>query len=42
MKLTLVAEDKVVVKDGQDQHDLKLEWLPSNVWAVEWNDDKDI
>ena len=40
MKLTLVAEDKVVVKDGQEQHDLELQWLPSNVWALEWNDNK--
>ena len=40
MKLTLVAEDKVVVKDGQEQHDLELKWLPSNVWALQWNDDK--
>ena len=40
MKLTLVAEDKVVVKDGEAYHDLQLQWLPSNVWALEWNDDK--
>ena len=39
MKLTLVAEDKVVVKDGEAQHNLKFQWLPSNVWALQWNDD---
>ena len=37
MKLTIVAADKTVIKDGTACPELSLSWLPSNVWAVQWD-----
>ena len=39
-KVSIVAEDKTVIKDGTACPDLSLSWLPSNVWAVHWDGSK--
>ena len=39
-KVSIVAEDKTVTKDGTACPDLSLSWLPSNVWAVHWDGSK--
>jgi len=38
MKLTIVVDDKTVVKDGVAINDLSLSWIGSDVWAVQWDD----
>ena len=38
--LSIIAEDKTVIKDGTACPDLSLSWLPSNVWAVQWDGTK--
>tara|TARA_B100000131_G_C18109957_1_gene609259 strand:+ start:610 stop:1053 length:444 start_codon:yes stop_codon:yes gene_type:complete len=40
MKLAIIAEDKTVIKDGTACPKLDLDWLPSNVWAVQWDGTK--
>ena len=38
--LSIIADDKTVIKDGTACPDLSLSWLPSNVWAVQWDGTK--
>tara|TARA_R100000329_G_scaffold144754_1_gene129747 strand:- start:406 stop:852 length:447 start_codon:yes stop_codon:yes gene_type:complete len=38
--LSIIAGDKTVIKDGTACPDLSLSWLPSNVWAVQWDGTK--
>jgi hypothetical protein len=38
MKLSIVVDDKTVVKDGVAINDLSLSWISSDVWAVQWDD----
>ena len=38
--LSIVAEDKTVIKDGTACPELSLSWLPSTVWAVHWDGSK--
>ena len=38
MKLSIVVDDKTVVKDGVAINDLPLSWISSDVWAVQWDD----
>ena len=38
--LSIIAGDKTVIKDGTACPDLSLSWLPSNVWAVQWDTNK--
>ena len=38
MKLTIVVDDKTVVKDDVAINDLSLSWIGSDVWAVQWDD----
>lgn len=38
--LSIIAGDKTVIKDGTACPNLKLSWLPSNVWAVQWDGSK--
>ena len=38
--LSIVAEDKTIIKDGTACPKLTLSWLPSNVWAVNWDGTK--
>ena len=40
MRLTIIAEDKTVIKDNTACPKLDLSWLPSNVWAVQWDGTK--
>ena len=40
MKLTIVADDKFVSKDGIGIGGLTLKDFPSDVWAVQWNGSK--
>jgi len=40
MKLSIIAEDKTVIKDGTPCPKLDLDWLPTNVWAVQWDGTK--
>ena len=38
MKLTIIAADKSIVKDGVCVPDLDMSsWLPTDVWAVNWD-----
>tara|TARA_Y100000401_G_scaffold74390_1_gene60349 strand:- start:923 stop:1372 length:450 start_codon:yes stop_codon:yes gene_type:complete len=38
MKLTIIAEDKSVTKDGTCVPDIDMSsWLPTDVWAVNWD-----
>ena len=38
--LSIIADDKTVIKDGTACPNLSLSWLPSNVWAVHWDGTK--
>ena len=40
MKLTIIADDKFVSKDGVGISGLSLKDFPSDVWAVQWNGSK--
>lgn len=40
MKLTIIADDKLVSKDGVSYSNLDLSFLDSDVWAVQWDTDK--
>ena len=40
MKLTIIADDKFVSKDGVGISDLPLKDFPSDVWAVQWDGTK--
>lgn len=40
MKLTIIADDKMVSKDGVGYSNLDLSFLDSDVWAVQWDTDK--
>lgn len=40
MKLTIVADDKLVIKDGDGIGGLELKDFPSDVWAVQWDGSK--
>ena len=35
--ISIIADDKMVVKDGVFADELKLTDLPADVWAVEWD-----
>ena len=38
MKLTIIAQDKSVTKDGTCVPDIDMSsWLPTDVWAVNWD-----
>jgi|TARA_R100000084_G_C4617176_1_gene131225 hypothetical protein len=37
MKITIIREDKTVVKDGVGIAGLTLSSVPSDVWAVQWD-----
>ena len=37
MKLTIIADDKLVSKDGVGYSGLPLKDFPSDVWAVQWD-----
>ena len=40
MKLTIVPDDKLVIKDGDGISGLELKDFPSDVWAVQWDGSK--
>ena len=40
MKLTIIADDKLVSKDGVGYSGLPLKDFPSDVWAVQWDGSK--
>ena len=40
MKLTIIADDKLVSKDGVSYDNLDLSFLDSDVWAIQWDTDK--
>ena len=40
MKLTIIADDKLVSKDGAGIGDLPFKDFPSDVWAVQWDGSK--
>ena len=40
MKVTIVADDKLVSKNGVWHNNLDLSFLDSDVWAVQWDTDK--
>ena len=40
MKLTIIADDKMVSIDGVAYSGLDLSFLDSDVWAVQWDTDK--
>tara|TARA_R100000278_G_scaffold109214_1_gene86154 strand:+ start:2079 stop:2504 length:426 start_codon:yes stop_codon:yes gene_type:complete len=40
MKLTIVADDKLVSKDGNAIGNLPLKDFPKDVWAVQWDGSK--
>ena len=40
MKLTIIADDKFVSKDGVGFFELPFKDFPSDVWAVQWNGSK--
>ena len=37
MKITIIREDKTVIKDGVGISGLTLSSVPSDVWAVQWD-----
>lgn len=37
MKITIIREDKTVIKDGTGISGLTLSSVPSDVWAVQWD-----
>ena len=37
MKITIIREDKKVIKDGVGISGLTLSSVPSDVWAVQWD-----
>ena len=40
MKLTIIADDKFISKDGLGIGGLTLKDFPSDVWAVQWDGSK--
>lgn len=40
MKLTIIREDGAVYQDGVPHLDLDLSFMPSNIHALQWNNDK--
>jgi len=40
MQVTIVADDKLVSKNGVGYNNLDLSFLDSDVWAVQWDTDK--
>lgn len=40
MKLTIIREDGAVYQDGIVYTNLNLSFIPSNVHALQWNNDK--
>jgi hypothetical protein len=40
MKLTIIKEDGAVYKDGKSYLELSLPTIPSDVHALQWNNDK--
>ena len=40
MKLTIIREDGAVYQDGIARSNLNLSFVPSNVHALQWNNDK--
>ena len=40
MKLTIIADDKFISKDGLGIGGLTLKDFPSDVWAVQWDAQK--
>ena len=40
MRLTIIADDKLVSKDGVSYGNLDLSFLDSDVWAVQWDTNK--
>jgi hypothetical protein len=40
MKLTIIKGDGAVYKDGKSYSDLSLPTIPSDVHALQWNNDK--
>ena len=40
MKLTIIREDGAVYRDGISFSSLDLSFVPSNVHALQWNNDK--
>ena len=40
MKLTIIADDKLVSKDGVGYNNLDLSFLDSDIWAVQWDTNK--
>ena len=40
MKLTIIADDKTVVKDGAAVTGLPLKDFPADIWAVQWDGTK--
>jgi hypothetical protein len=40
MKLTIIKDDGAVYKDGKDYLNLNLNSIPSDVHALQWNNDK--
>ena len=37
MKISIIREDKMVVKDGEGIGNLTLSSCPSDTWAVQWD-----
>ena len=37
MKISIIREDKTVVKDGKGIAELPLASVPDDVWAVQWD-----
>jgi hypothetical protein len=40
MKLTIIKDDGAVYKDSVSYNNLSLPTIPSNVHALQWNNDK--
>ena len=40
MKLTIIKNDGAVYKEGQSYSNLSLPTIPSDVHALQWNNDK--
>ena len=40
MRLSIIADDKMVIIDGVDYSGLDLSFLDSDIWAVQWDTDK--
>ena len=40
MKLTIIKNDGAVYKDGKSYADLSLPTIPSDIHALQWNNDK--